>query len=679
MSRQTRSRNEKARGKAPAPVHRTPVVAALACAVLLLILFVAPFSLWGNPYPDEVEQYWLMGAVAVGVIAIVCAVLPLDGIVSRARAMLLRPPTALFCACVMIAVLAASMVLSSYVFNHAASTSDELAQLWHARILLHGRWFLPPDPNPEFFALDNVIDAPRWYSQFPVGGPFFLALGSLVHAPWIVDPICAALSAGLVYLLARHVFDELLARVATLVFACSPMLLLMAGTWMNHVPVLLLSTAALLCLAHWESAESPGRTFLWAGLIGACLGAIADIRPYDAVILAVVIGVFQLWTTRRDLARLRSIVSQAVAGAIVVSPLLYANAVTTGRMFTFGYEVLWGPGHRVGFHIDPYGRAHTAARGLDYLLTYAGELNVYATAWPVPVILLIAFGLVVQRRWSRWDALLLALFGAQLAGYGAYWYRGEFLGPRFLYSVLPAVIILATRSLFSFARRFGQPARRAISGLTVACVLAAWTVPAGVNGLGLVTQARGQRSSFKIDIAGVVRAAGVHNAVVFIRERFGTRLTRRLWAIGVGRAESIGLVATRDACDLLSSITVAEDSTSMPPSRKVMLVRSTPRFRPNANAVRVLDATIHISGPEAITPACMRELRADSVQSPIPFGPALVLEPIDSAGRVAGDIVYASDLIDHDAALRARFAGRRWYMLSTGPDGRSAAKLIPLE
>jgi hypothetical protein len=44
--------------------------------------------------------------------------------------------------------------------------------------LLSGHLSLPADANPEFFAIDNVIDRGRWYSQFPIAGPAVFALAN---------------------------------------------------------------------------------------------------------------------------------------------------------------------------------------------------------------------------------------------------------------------------------------------------------------------------------------------------------------------------------------------------------------------------------------------------------------------------------------------------------------------
>ena len=93
----------------------------------------------------------------------------------------------------------AALAAGAYVLTLNPTTSDEVAQLWHAKIILSGRLWLPPDANPEFFAVDNVIDACRWYSQFPVGGPAALVLAMIIRGTWLLNPIVAGLTVVNVY------------------------------------------------------------------------------------------------------------------------------------------------------------------------------------------------------------------------------------------------------------------------------------------------------------------------------------------------------------------------------------------------------------------------------------------------------------------------------------------------
>ncbi len=648
---------------------------ARVSAALLALACVLPLAVSENRYPGQVLAYWLLGGLVVGAAFAVGARTGRDAVLdlpARSARLLMRTPPVLFALIVAAAATGLSLFFARYAFGTSASTPDEIAQLWHAKILLHGRLSLPVDANREFFGLETVVDVGRWYSQFPIGGPLAMVPGAFVGAPWLVNPVLLGISTIMLYVFARRAYGEVQGRAIAALFAVAPMVLMLAGTWMNHVPVLFLTTTALALVVAWERSTSTLRSGSFAVAIGLAVGLIATIRPLDAVSVAVAIGVFQIsvaWTAR---AKWRDLPGEIAGGFLGALPLLLANHATTGSAFRFGYDVLWGTGHRVGFHSDPYGNTHTLGRGLDLATTYVGELNMFLLAWPVPAILVAVVTLLAARRLSRWDGLVLALLGAQLAAYGAYWGEGEFLGPRFLYTALPALVVLIARAPFVLAERFDRRVLRGAVASVLACLAIAWLVPGlPFSVLGLATQARNARQTLKVDIAGAVRDANVHHAVVFLREPFTMRLARRLWGVGMTRSDAARLIAGNDACSILMAIRSAEGDSDRSPSRMVTLRAAVvPLARP-AQQGSVGGSQVHLASRASITPECQSELDADRRLGGAPFGPMLPLEEIGADGRIGGgDVVYAADLGDRNEQLRARFGDRRWYRVALRPVGR---------
>jgi hypothetical protein len=421
---------------------------------------------------------------------------------------------------------------------------------------------------------------------------------------------------------------------------------------------------------------------VFAGAIGACLGTIATIRPVDAVIMSAVVGGFQLWVMRRDPKRIGELFVQGVAGAIAIAPMLYANAMTTGDPMRFGYDVMWGAGHNIGFHEDPYGQVHTLGRAARYALTYVSKLNVSFVAWPVPVLAVLVLALASMRRVTRWDALLLVWFFAQVAVYASYSLVGELLGPRFLYTVLPTLVILLARMPFLIADRFGDRWGRAAAAFTIACVVIAWCIPVGSsqNAATLARLTRGVRRNMRVDIAAAVREANVRRAIVFLREPLSSRLLRRMWGVGVPRGLAARLLQSRDACSILSAVRAAETGAIATPRDKGSAIdaASVP-FVSTSRQVRVVDRNVLISSPESVTPECFRELQDDQRLPSLLFGPALPLEPIDRDGRISGDVIYVADLGERNEILRTRFGDRPWYRLVSRNDGYGdfRAELVP--
>src|ERR1035437_2599628 len=386
----------------------------------------------------------------------------------------LRIPAPVFLGGAALFAFAASAILAVICFGRQPHNVDEVAQLFHARILLSGRLSLPPHPNSEFFGMENMIDRNRWYSQFPIGGPAFLAIGLALRAAWLVNPVLLALTVLSVYGFARRAYGEAVARASALLFALCPFALFVGASFMNHVPVVWLTSVAMVQLAIWMDAESSREANRAAAIIGLALGVAFAVRPLDALVAAGVIGVMQLTRLRHSSARIRSIGAEIVGGLIPVAILFYVNWRTNGAPLRLGYEVLYGDAHSLGFHLDPNGTAHTPMRAIMFASKYLMQLNVLLFEWPLPAVGIIAVGLLALRRPSRWDYLLIGLFFAQTIAYALYWHDGSFRGPRFLFNALPAIVILTARAPFVIAEATRGTVRRTVILALPACVLIAW-------------------------------------------------------------------------------------------------------------------------------------------------------------------------------------------------------------
>lgn len=665
--------------------RRSVAPVAVLSAVALFILCLIPLLTWGNPFPSSVWTYWGGGSAIALLVAwaaakwpSVAAILPLQ----RAIDFVAHASARRFAAAVMLLASGLSALFALVTFKGGASTSDELAQLWHARILLTGRWFLPRDANPEFFGLDTVVDADRWYSQFPIGGPLLLALGTLLGAPWIVNTLLCGLAAVAMYLFARRAFNESVGRTVALVFAVAPSIVIMAGTMMNHVPALFCAVCILALLVEWDANHSLARSLLCAAGIGVCLGFMASVRPLDALVMVIVVATFQLVVFAKNPRRLREWTVQGVAGLVGAAPMLLANAATTRNPLRFAYDVQWGSGHNLGFHPDPYGRPFTVAMGFDHIVTYVGELNMFVTAWPMPVMAMVIVSLCCIRRASRWDVLLLSLFFAQLLAHGAYWGSGEFLGPRFLFTCLPTIIVLIARLPHLLHERLGAQGQRAIPYFFATGVLFAWGVPnLPMNSWGLSRIARSARQSMRVNPERIVNDAGVHYALVFLREPFSARLTRRMWGLGVPRSHTAQLLWQKDACALHEKVREAEQAraSNVGSTNALPSLASAAAYVEGPRSMQSTDGVLQLSSPASLTGACRAEFDSDSLGGFVPFGVGLPLLPINAAGRIDGDVIYAADLGEANERLRSRFGDRQWYRLTASAQngGRLEPVLTP--
>jgi hypothetical protein len=675
--------------------RRSRGVAAAGFALLMLGVFPAPLLLTQPAVAslnliDPRNQlragfaYWTIGAVLLVAPFLALATLPGDWFERGWRALTSRVmaiSNARFAIGVVGAALALALLFSFYSFAARPTTADEIAQIWHARMLLEGRLAMPPDPNPEFFGIDNVVDRDVWMSQFPIGGPAVLALGLLVGAVWLVNPVLTAFTALNVYRFAQRAFGEAQARAAAAVFVASPMVLLMGASHMNHTPTAWLITLALATLPVWVATSELRRLRRAAIIIGLSVGAALTIRPLDATVAAVVFGVTMLAASWSNPVRARSLPFAIAAGAIPLSLLLAANWATTGAPLRFGYEVLWGANHSLGLHDDPTGHPHTPWRAFVLGVKYLAQLNWIVEAWPIPILVIVAVGLMFMRRPRRWDRLLIASVGAQAVVYSFYWHDGQFVGPRFLFTAIPALLILTARAPFIVADRVQGSWRRIALILIPVCIAVSWLrsmPPFGVQ--GIAGEFRESRKRLKMDPPPQVRDGIVANALIFVQEGAATRLLRRLWGIGVSRADAARLLEVSDACSLLEAVRAEErrgDADSVGRVRR--LEANARRFVASSANLRVPDRNFLVSDTTVVTPACAREIAHDRrIRNTVAFGPMLLENRFDDAGRIAGPAIYVMDLGERNEILRPRFGSRRWFRYEV-PFGRAdtAAALVP--
>ena len=643
-----------------------PVAAALglsAFGIAPLANALAPMAV--GLWLGAMSTYWMLGSASLVLLALALARwLPgrVDGVMDAITGRIMRIPARWFVWGAALLALIAAAALTTLLFARQPHNADEVAQLWHARILLSGRLSLPVDPNPEFFGMDNVIDRGRWYSQFPIGGPAFLALGLALRAAWLVNPVLLALTFPNVYQFARRAYDEGTARAAVLVLLFAPFALFMSASYMNHVPMMWLASVALAQLAVWYDAEDRDALRRSAVLIGLALGTAAAVRPLDAAIVASVVGAMQLWYSRRSSVRVRSLVLQGFAGAVPVALLLLANWQTTGAPLRFGYEVLYGHAHQLGFHTDPYGTAHTPIRALMFASKYLLELDVALLESPLPAVAVIVAGLLLLRRPSRWDRLLIALVTAQLVGYALYWHEGEFRGPRFLFTVLPVIVLLVVRAPFIIAAATQGTVRRAALLVLPIGLLAGWIAwDVDASPLGRYRLYRSASPMARLDPAKIEREAHLRNALVFVSESWEALALRRMWALHVERGDAMRLLASSHPCAVRQAIVDEERPGTSLAGRLARMEQTARAYDPSSDP----------------SPACISDLTSDA-DGPATYGPFFPSNTIEPDGRIGGNVVYVLDLGTHNEVLRSRFGDRTWYRF--GPHlrrGDSTATLTP--
>jgi hypothetical protein len=425
--------------------------------------------------------------------------------------------TILYCS---IFVLVMASLISFAIYEYVPRVSDEIAQLFQARIFLSGHLTAPSPPLPEFFtyAEDNIIVTPRWYSQYPPGFPFLLMTGLWIGSPWIINPLLAALSVALLFLLCQQIFDRETAVLSAILFALSPKVLFTSGSLMNHTAAmffLLLAVTSMVFSVRRQNA-------LLALCSGISLGISLNIRTLDAVLLFLPVGIYSLLMCFKKQTVLK-IGSAWLCGFLMMGlTLLFYNYYTTGGPLLFGYIVRWGESHYLGFHKIRGGRIHTPLLGLINTILQIRLTDKGLLEWVIPVSFFILMVLLFVRK-TIWDWIFLSIILLNILLYFFWgWVDQLFMG-RFYFSVTPYFIILAARGLQCLVKMFsgnsnsdqlGQEIKQPFRALLIVGLFIIISIPVRAGDFGLqynVPHLQVDRSLYQ-----TVKQQNIHDAIVFI-------------------------------------------------------------------------------------------------------------------------------------------------------------------
>lgn len=634
---------------------------ARVAAVTLVILGFIPYAAFlkvGLVIPDLGSQLkdWGTGSLLTLGVGIVAGLAARRGHLSPlqvSRTLPWRPATRI----VLVALCSfiGYALIATFVFSRRPLLIDELVQLWQAQRYAEGHLALPAPLHREFFSFMHLVDTgDRVYAQFPPGGPFMLWLGVLAGAPWLVGPACGALCVWLFGQIARAAepaASDAWVLGATVLFAVTPFAVFMFGSHMNHVTALLWILVAVVALTRL--VDSPRPTALGpAFVLGLGLGAAATIRPLDALAFALPAAV---WLVARAGRSPKHWIENVVAGVGVALPfaaMMYVNLQTTGHPLLFGYEVLWGAAHGLGFHAAPWGMPHTPLRGFALAALYQWRLQTYLFETPFPSLVLPVLALFLARRVSAIDRYLLTSGALLVFLYFLYWHDGLFLGPRFVVALIPVLVLWTARlPRLLLARLHAAHLRVAVSWALGFAVVGALVFNLPVR----VATYRGGFATVREDYARAAEQAGVRDALVFVRESWGAQLIGRLWGLGVSRPLTESAYRHVDTCNLELEISTLERSGvrgSAAQARIAQLIAQDSAFV--LGSTLTPDLTERIRPDLQYAPVCLERIAEDRAG----FLHYVPLQLVTTGGNI-----YARDLHERDSLLLAQYPERRVYLL----------------
>jgi 4-amino-4-deoxy-L-arabinose transferase-like glycosyltransferase len=413
----------------------------------------------------------------------------------------------LFLASMSLTALLATSVLGRVILHNFPNSGDEWCYLLQAEIFSQGKLSVASPPHREFFDVGWMINNGAFYTQHPPGWPLVLAAGVLLGVPWLINPLLGMLTLLVVYALGKTMYDTRVAAIALLLMLGSPFFLFNSASYWAHPASLLFLTLSLLYFVKGLEAASV-RSLVIGGLCGSLSFLI---RPLEQVAFLVACGLFCLFHAVRHRQGLK-------AGSVFLGTHL------VGVLLLLGYHTLQN-GHPF---VTGYQLAYSATGAPNMLLTlptwrYIDDYLLSLVVWTVPGLPLLAGGYSVAMlgrhaqgtRAREWDGLLLLSCASCIVLYALVAYPSLVgYGPRYYYSLLGALVLLAARGIvtcMAIAMPFSRRHRHSGSILGAGTLL--------VTLFGLLTWHIARESAQlhqRMTLQRMIEERALQNAVVFI-------------------------------------------------------------------------------------------------------------------------------------------------------------------
>ena len=291
-----------------------------------------------------------------------------------------------------------SVLTGRFLYQGFFTNVDEIASTLHARYLANGLLAGPIADTPEAWLIPNTLMvAEGWVSHFPPAHLLFMAALIRVGVPMLLGPISAGVLAGLVALSLPRLLpgNPGPARVAALLVAVAPFVVLLGGGSMSHVSAGAFGAAVLYAALRARDGHA-----WWGVAAGAAVGLMVSDRPLIGLVMGTVFTL-GLWgpvafgeNPHRRTWFLRRAGATLLGGAPFAVFLGWFNQRLYGNPFTLGYVAAFGDRHRLGFHMDPWGYPYSIREAVAYTSSDMLSLGIQLLETPFPITAVIGLYLL---------------------------------------------------------------------------------------------------------------------------------------------------------------------------------------------------------------------------------------------------------------------------------------------
>ncbi len=448
------------------------------------------------------------------------------------------------------AAFALASLVTNRVFQRLLTNVDEMTSVIHARYLAAGQWGGPVGESAEAWLIPNMLVTDvGWVSQYPPGHLLLLAGAEWAGPAWLLGPTLLGLMVAFSCLAATRLLTTrpVEARVGGVLLTLSPFLLLLGGGALSH-----LSAGAAISAALYFGLRARDGRAVWALGAGLATGAAVLSRPWTGIVLATTLTLgpwlHQMLLARRsserrkgDAALVSRVAFWVLGGVPFALMFVVYNLQVFGNPFELGYEVLYGPAHKLGFHLDPWGYPYGVTEAIAYTSADLVRFGVALLDTPVPLTLVVGLTLLLAPRLPE-GARTLALWAlVPLAINAAYWFHQ----PRMLFEAAPGWVWLGVVGVGLALRSANGPVRIATAtAVVVALVVGLWAfVPVRFAGNTWSEETLAR-------ITTPLAQPGEAEKIVFVHASWRERIAGRFQAAGMRNDSLQAIIRRNDMCAL---------------------------------------------------------------------------------------------------------------------------------
>jgi hypothetical protein len=240
--------------------------------------------------------------------------------------------------------------------NFQPKWQDEQSYVIQFRMLAQGRLWYPRHELADFFDSFQVIVDPVYASMYFPGAGLWYAPVQFVGLPfWFMSALACGVATALLYLIVTEAIDGVAGALAVVMllalFLLRKISLLIGG----HPPMLIVELALIFCYLGWRDRPS----LTWSIAIGALAGWGAIIRPLDALVVAVPVGLMMMLDLMGRALRQWLVTGACLIGAALpfLALQIVFNVGVTGKWYRTPFDHYADrdyPGTTLGFHeFDP--------------------------------------------------------------------------------------------------------------------------------------------------------------------------------------------------------------------------------------------------------------------------------------------------------------------------------------